>query len=223
MNRILIGALSGWQHAPRRRRCASTWFPAARAAGMEAVFLLGVQNIPASERWGDALLLPCPDAYETLPQRTRAFCRWALSADCGYAWDYLFKCDDDSFVAAERLAGYDTAGRDYIGAEWRPGVGYGSGGGGYLLSRRAAAIVTQELTQPSGAEDLLVGQVLSEAGMRLSIEPRLVPFGSMARRPRPDNDLMTVHGVEADVFLRSHSELSRELSPATPQEPAGVR
>ena len=172
--------------------------------GMDAVFLLGVPNLPAPERWGDVLLLPCPDAYDNLPQRTRWFCRWALEQP---GWDYLFKCDDDTFVAANRLTGYDAAGRDYIGAEWRTGVGYGSGGGGYLLSRKAAEIVAEKLAQPVGAEDLLVGQVLREAGIPLSIEPRFVPFGDMIRRPAFGNDLITVHGVNEDVFLRSHSEI----------------
>jgi hypothetical protein len=58
----------------------------------------------------------------------------------------------------------------------------------------------------AGAEDLLVGQVLRAQGIALAIEPRLVPFGSMEHRPKKDNDLITLHGVEAGAFLAAHAE-----------------
>ena len=156
------------------------------------------------------LALPCPDDYASLPQRTLWFCRWALEeggrGKGEGGWDYLFKCDDDTYVSIPRLLSYDLRGRDYVGAEWRPGVGYGSGGAGYFLSRRAAGLVAERLTQATGAEDLLVGQILRAAGIEFSIEPRLVPFGSIEHRPRRENDLITLHGVEADAFLAAHAE-----------------
>ncbi len=234
--RILIGALSGWKYHDRRQRCLSTWMADGDRTGVQSVFLLGCPNCTGPEELGPhALALPCPDDYPSLPQRTRWFCRWALGGkdgapaqrvggrmkdECGGMlhssfilppssfpnWDYLFKCDDDTYVSIPRLLAYDLAGRDYIGAEWRPGVGYGSGGAGYFLSRKAAGLVARELEQATGAEDLLVGEVLRAAGIRLSIDPRFVPFGSAEKRPRRDNDLITLHGVDADLFLASHAE-----------------
>ena len=100
----------------------------------------------------------------------------------------------------------ELEGRDYVGAEWRQGVGYGSGGAGYLLSRKAAELVALRLDQAAGAEDLLVGGILRAAGVELTIEPRLVPFGSMERRPRRGNDLITLHGAAAEAFLAAHAE-----------------
>jgi hypothetical protein len=149
------------------------------------------------------LVLPCPNTYPALPQRTRLFCRWAL--DSGGEWDYLLKCDSDTWVHVGRLLAYcerlsADGGCDYVGAEWRPAAGYASGGGGYLLSRRAAAVVAEKLTHATGAEDLLAGQVLRQNGIPFSIEPRFVPFGSMERRPKRTNDLITTHKVGADVF-----------------------
>lgn len=217
MSRIIIGALSGWKYHDRRQRCLTTWMRDADELDVQAVFLLGCPMIGQPEPLGlHALACPCPDEYNTLPQRTLAFCRWALGQP---NWDYLFKCDDDTYVSLPRLLAYDLAGRDYIGAEWKPGVGYGSGGGGYFLSRKAAAIVAERLTQKTGAEDLLVGKMLREAGVAFSIEPRLVPFGSMDRRPMADNDLITLHGVQADAFLASHAEtgLASTTSPAASQ------
>ena len=201
----------------------------ADALGVESVFLLGCPTAVQPERIGrHALACPCPDDYPSLPQRTLWFCRWALGAGSREqgawsktgpllaslpapssllpAWDYLFKCDDDTYVSIPRLLAYDLADRDYVGAEWRPGVGYGSGGAGYFLSRRAAFLVAEQLEHATGAEDLLVGRILRAAGIRLSIEPRLVPFGSMEHRPKKGNDLITLHGVAAEAFLAAHAE-----------------
>jgi hypothetical protein len=94
-----------------------------------------------------------------------------------------------------------------VGAEWRPGVGYASGGAGYFLSRKAAAIVAERLASyPTGAEDLLVGRVLHSAGIEFSIDPRFVPFGSPDHRPRADNDLITLHAASEELILKSHEE-----------------
>jgi hypothetical protein len=204
MARIIVGALSGLLYEDRRLRCRRTWFLDARRAGLLPVFLLGAHGEVAQPcLLDDRLLLPCPDAYDTLPQRTRWFCRWALAQT---EWEYLFKCDDDTYVAMDRLAAYDQAGRDYIGAEWSAGVNYGSGGAGYFLSRKAAEIVAERLTMETGPEDLLVGQVLHEAGISLSVEPRFVPFSHGGRRPRAHNDLITGHAFSAELFLESHAE-----------------
>lgn len=199
--RYLIGALSGWAYADRRQLCLETWFPDAEACGMDAVFLMGEPAVKRPERQGAMLFLPCPDAYRTLPQRTWWFVRWALERD---DWDYLVKCDDDTYVAASRLETYDPQGRDYIGAEWKSGVGYGSGGAGYLLSRRAVEIVAAKSLAPLGAEDQLVGLRMREHGISLAIDPRFVPWGSGERRPQAGNDLITAHKF-ADILKQTHA------------------
>ena len=211
MTRILIGALSGWKYRERRARCLATWMADGDSMGVRSVFLLGCPTEAAAEEIGcHHLALPCPDDYASLPQRTRLFCHWATGAGSreqgAKNWDYLFKCDDDTYVSIPRLLTYDLAGRDYVGAEWRPGVAYGSGGAGYFLSRKAAAIVADRLTMPTGAEDLLVGHVLRAAGIPLSIEPRFVPFGSADRRPARTNDLITCHACPA-AWQLSHAEM----------------
>lgn len=202
--KILIGALSGTQHEMRRRRCRETWIADARRFGIECVFLMGGTEFTATPiLFDDMLLLPCPNSYPALPQRTRWFCKWALEQP---NWEYLFKCDDDTYVCIERLAEYDTAGRDYIGGEWTPGVSYASGGGGYLLSRRAAEVVANRLDQTEGAEDLLVGELLKHAGMPLHLDNRFVGIGDNDRRPRSDNDTVTTHAVSSGLFVQSHRE-----------------
>jgi hypothetical protein len=247
MAQILIGALSGWKHHERRERCLATWMADAAKVGVEAVFLLGCPALAAPELIAPHhLCLPCADDYPSLPQRTLWFCRWALGerrkVEGGrrkdeippsafhlspfFDWDYLFKCDDDTYISIPRLLAFcdmDLGGRDYVGAEWRPGVGYGSGGAGYFLSRKAAGLVAQRLEQATGAEDLLVGRLLRAAGVEFSIEPRLVPFGSMEHRPKRENDLITLHGVQAGAFLAAHAETGLHAAGGMPsrgrQEP----
>src|SRR5262249_18262220 len=160
---------------------------------------LGAMEARRSERHGELLIVPGPNAAETLPQRVRALCQWALEQP---GWDYLFKCEDDTYVAAARLAAYRPAGRHYLGAEWRPGGGHSSGGGGYLLSRKAVALIAERLVHARGYEDVLVGALLREAGIPLSLEPRFVPLGSADLRPMAENDLITVHGA-SDAVLQA--------------------
>ncbi len=209
MNRIIIGALSARDYRDRRQNCIDTWVPAVRSRGIDAVFLIGEPSIDRPQSDGTNLWLPVPDDYPSLPQKTRAFCQWALDRD---DWDYLFKCDDDTAICASRLAEYDTAGKDYIGTEWRQGVEYGSGGAGYLLSRRAAEVVAGGLLHTVGPEDMLVGDVLREAGIHLHKDGRFVPWGSMEHRPAPGNDLITAHAVGRDVFEAIHRELDSPSS-----------
>jgi len=178
MNRILIGCFSGWQFPQRRLRCQKTWLadlhcgrydlpdPAPPMPVLDGVLLLGTLQAVRPERYGDYLFLPVPNPYQFLIQRTRAFCQWALEQQW---WDYLLKTDDDTRLHLGRLLHYDTKGADYIGAEWMPGVGYASGNG-YLLSRKAATVVAETMTQWEGSEDVGVGKVMRKAEIPLRID-----------------------------------------------------
>ena len=57
----------------------------------------------------------CPDDYASLPQKTRGFCRWALA---NAEFEYLFKCDDDTYICLDRLLAVPS-GLDYCG--WKLG------------------------------------------------------------------------------------------------------
>lgn len=212
MTRILIGALSGLGYRGRRDNCRASWLAdVKRFDNLSAVFLLGVgEDVKRPVYIDDVLALPCPDHYDTLPQRTNWFCRWALARD---DWDYLFKCDDDTYVCVERLAAYQPAG-DYVGTEWQAGVNYGSGGAGYFLSRRAAEIVAEHLhdvpgpeanssqgafPNQFGSEDLIVGDVLRRYGINLVKDNRFVPFKDNGE-PCRGNAIVTAHQIPNDFY-----------------------
>ncbi|MEM9658166.1 MAG: hypothetical protein AAF961_07375, partial [Planctomycetota bacterium] len=112
--RILIGVLSAVRHSQRRAACLASW--AAAVASVDLVFLLGDRDACAPRRRGRLLFLPCRDDYRSLPQKSTWFCRWAVRY---VDFDYLFRCDDDAYVAVDRLldaqftspyVGYDLGG-----------------------------------------------------------------------------------------------------------------
>lgn len=184
--KLVVGALSAKHYTERRLACSMTWH--GQTTDVACVFLIGGSEGPARLD-GDVLHLPCPDNYQALPQKTAGFCRWASDA---YDFDYLFKCDDDTYVSMPRLLEFiDSKPGDYVGVEWKPGVGYASGGAGYLLSRRAAEIVARDLNVRTGAEDVEVQKVLARAGIAFVNSPRFNPWNTAI--PRASNSLITSH------------------------------
>jgi hypothetical protein len=234
--RIMIGALSCWKYKERRDRCVETWMreedavkdtsPGERPRYLHptehtitrSVFLMGSPGLEAPELTGRYLLLPGPSDYFSLPQRTRAFCQWAISRD---DWDYLFKCDDDTYVSISRLLRYPLT-ADYIGSEWAPGVGYASGGAGYFLSRKAAEVVAEHLTQKEGPEDVYVRDALASQGIPFTRDQRFVALGNEELRPRADNDLITLHRVPPDLFYKTHQECTSLKTPCLPRSETPV-
>jgi hypothetical protein len=193
-----IGALSGWKdkYRQRRERCRELW--ASRA------FMVFILNTPCAdniELMGDCLHIPGDDDYKYLTPRVLKFFRWALAQ--GVAIDGLWKMDDDTDVDLDRLRTYDTAGADYIGAEWLPGYGkerfgvtYASGGAGYFLSHRAVEVVAAyDGILPTIYEDVNVGWILQEHGIYLRVDQEsFVPKGRFAgEHPGVGNNYATIH------------------------------
>src|SRR5438309_346808 len=100
-------------------------------------FVLGAgsQYLTIGER-NDELILPVRDDYVALPVKMRAAFRWAVENE----YDYVFKCDRDTFIHADRLLAsareHFEAGHDFVGLVGNPGDCCG-GGAGYWLSRNA--------------------------------------------------------------------------------------
>ncbi|HEY2251916.1 MAG TPA: alpha-1,2-fucosyltransferase [Planctomycetaceae bacterium] len=199
MNNLLICVLSCQPYVERRARCLGTWVSETRQSGIDVVFVIGSPAAQRPQRDGELLIVPSADDYASLPDKVREMCRWALDeTDC----DWLFKCDDDTYVRSDRLLAVDVRGHDYVGAEWTPGAGYASGGAGYLLSRRSLRIVAETISQaaceayPPGAEDLLVGRCLKQAGVPLCIDQRFIAYGDDTLRPQPHNQLISAHACQ---------------------------
>ena len=192
---ILIGCLSAWKYPKRRQRVLETWMrevqeyhlgalASCTTPRVDAVLLMATMHAIQAERHGNYLFLPVLEGYQFLPQKTCAFCRWALTQP---DWDFLLKTDDDTRLDVDRLLDYDPHGADYIGPEWKDGVGYGSGNG-YILSRRAAMVVAANVLEWEGCEDVLVGHHLREAEITLTVDnEHFKVLTENNETPGPDN------------------------------------
>ncbi len=83
----------------------------------------------------DEVLLDVPDDYQNLVLKSRFIFEWAHERE----YDYVFKCDDDTFVIPDRLLSSDFRKHDYTGeARVLDGLGrFICSGGGYWLSEKS--------------------------------------------------------------------------------------
>jgi hypothetical protein len=232
--RVLIGILSCHQRTPGPQAQRRTWLKDAVRLAIEYRFFLGAPQQPIpfdprrpesarieSERiirpLPDQVFLDVPDTYAQLPQKTRAMIRWAY--DKGY--DFLFKCDDDTFVHAERLLQSDFSKHDYSGFARTTSVfgagkevTHAQGGAGYWLSRKAMALILKYDFTMEGAEDINVARVLFTLGIPPVHDPRYQP--SMATIPMPLNNQITAHDCSVEDFYEIHQRFQFDPSASRP-------
>lgn len=188
--RVLVGVCSCRKNAAQRYAIRRTW--AKTIPGQVRVeFFVGAGPQPCEAGVWE---LACEDSYEALPSKVQAFMAWALGEP---EWDFLFKCDDDTYVALERLQTLLT-GADFMGSADTAGSGFASGGGGYLISRRCAQIIAEADAAPAGAEDVWVSGQLRQAGIRL--EPSRWLQMDHRVLPGPQNDLVTAHWCSPETM-----------------------
>jgi hypothetical protein len=204
---LIVGVLSCEKTTDRRNACRVTWVKDLNSLGIRCYFLVG--NPEQDEEFiikDDVLYLKCPDTYKHLPQKTHLFCKWAMSQE----FDYLLKCDDDSYVYANTLNNYTLA-YDYIGTF---SAGHYFSGAGYFLSRKAAAIIASEMTEKEGAEDKLCGYHLDLHGkdIKWRKEKRIKGWGSnLSDDEQRLHDPSTIldHYNRKELMFKKHA-ISRE-------------
>ena len=206
--KLVIGLLSCSKHDDRDELVRLTWKKKATELAISVYFLRGGAAEFCQD--GDTLYFPVPDDYICLPQKTRAWMKWAVENTDASA---VFKADNDSWVCAERLLDFATknANLDLWGNE--PGGrfrGYPSGGGGYGVSRRAASVLAEYMDAPSGAEDVIATQVLKAHGIRPFFpKPRkFISWGidALDRRPHPTNSIITTHQISNELWHKIYQE-----------------
>jgi len=109
-----------------------------------------------------------------LPEKTYKMLKMSLD----HEWDFLFKCDDDTYVSFNKLvkllSKYDFTQDLYIGRQIVNPFPYGQGGAGYILTRSAVKkclhsleLFYQDRSKNKVAEDYSVGLALSMDGVPL--------------------------------------------------------
>lgn len=149
--------------------------------------------------------LDVPDDWDGLPQKTQAVCRWAAERD----YDFLFKCDTDSYVHVPRLLGSGFEKYHYSGccgetANVYPDACFPANGGGYWLSRRSFEYLAENMNLGLGknCEDWCVFlSLMKGAGIFVHHDPRY-----RANRPTPrqgpsdDNDYIILHDAGEETL-----------------------
>lgn len=187
---ILVGICSGRNYHERRQACRETWLTHPEP-GVTCTFFIGAGNgtPEPDEHREDMLVLPAPDDYNHLPAKVMAFFCHALEH---YDFQWLFKCDDDTYIDLQRLPGLPQDGIDHMGNRMYEHRYEVSGGAGYFLSRAIVEkLVADNSFPPTGAEDVLVTQAVVRQKGKVVFTNRL-NFACDAY-PLPNNDLVTAH------------------------------
>ena len=190
---ILVGICTCANTEKKRETVRKTWM-AQSVPGIECRFFLGRRETPEKEE--DVIALWVNDDYDHLPEKVLAFFRYAL--EC-YDFDWLFKCDDDTYVALDRLAALVDDRYDLIGDSSLKAKGAPSGRAGYFLSRSMVEKIVAYSDIPStGAENLIFGELALRLGARTLASNRLnmnsIPY------PMKDNDVVTAHWCPPEHF-----------------------
>ena len=182
--KILVGICSCRAYAEKRKAVRETWLSRS-AAGIECCFFVGGGKPIVDE--SDTVVLDCDDSYEYLPQKVLAFFKHALETS---DFEWLFKCDDDTYVMLDRLRSLAQEEYGIVGDEHIARRGSPSGGSGYLLSRQVVEKIAGDPSLPSrGAEDIIIGEAAIHFGAKPMISKQLhwdaIPY------PRASNDMIT--------------------------------
>jgi hypothetical protein len=158
----------------------------------------------------DEVVLQVPDDYFHLVFKVRKMHQWALD----HGFEYVYKCDVDTYVDLERLMRSGFEQHDFTGWQSSPQHPVVAGGGGYWLSRRALQVSAAAPIQV-WAEDHWISNSLCHVAIPLHNDTRYSDE-VVTRR----NNLISTHvGFKAgyqpsmmyDVHHRQDEKLPRVL------------
>ena len=194
--RILIIILSAHCFAERRASVRQTWLTRL-PPNMTARFVVG--DGPKIEE-PDVWQVPAGDNYFN-QDKLRLALRYAVGHGAPM-FDYLFKCDDDTYLVPERLESAITDVEvhqpHYIGRRCGINNDYCHGGAGYLLSRWMVCALCHA---PATTEDSEDGWV----GLRCRAVTALVDCQRFCDKPTEwptqRNDLITTHQLRTPELM----------------------
>jgi hypothetical protein len=195
---ILVAICSCQKYSGKRKVIGDTWLSEC-VDNVTPVFFVGGEQ----ECWTDpqTVMVEAPDDYAHLPLKIRKFFEFSLR---NFDFDWIFKCDDDTYVALDRLHSLLSPDHDIIGSPYLEERGSPSGGAGYFLSRAMVEELLADASLPCvGDEDVIHGEAVIRYGAKPLSTPRLKMDAS--NFPRPDNDIVTAHWCSAERLEIIHS------------------
>jgi hypothetical protein len=203
--RVLVGICTAQAYVSRRQAVRETWL-ARDVEGVHAVFFHGKTPDP-TENPADTIELNVADEYNFLPAKVLAFFRHALEH---YDFEWIFKCDDDTYLAMDRLLSMLDENYGLVGDAMLGGRGAPSGGAGYLLSRKTVEqLVALDDVAETGPEDLIIGRLaVNRLGIPFLVSKRLC--SDYSRIPRKDNDFVSAHWCSPQKMRIVHALYTEE-------------
>ncbi|SDR39609.1 hypothetical protein SAMN05444161_3475 [Rhizobiales bacterium GAS191] len=207
----LIIAVTGCRRTVARMEAVRATWASHIVADVDVLYFVGS---------GDALVpewlteLDAPDDYASLPIKIHRIHQW-LS---GRAFDWVFKCDDDTYVVVDRLLAElpRLRPKDFLGsASFFPH--FASGGAGYLMHREASNCLAREPVPCPAPEDVYFTQRLRSLGYTFRSTPRLRCDSRYGDEPTRDNDIISCHWLDPLGMRRLHDAFlcrPRERIPA---------
>lgn len=195
---ILVGICSCVSAKEKRNAVRDTWLQH-QEKGIKCQFFVG-GTVPLADEKKDTVVLNVPDGYDELPEKVRAFMLYALA---NYDFDWLFKCDDDTYLRLDRLAEladpqYDLIGDAMVERRLSPG-----GGSGYFLSRRMVQKIIEIPNFPKiGPEDIIIGELAYKLGGKMHHTHRL--FTNNTTFPAENNDMVSAHWCSPELLRGIH-------------------
>lgn len=200
--RVLVAIVSCARDRESHELIRQTW---AKDAPVDCFFFVG-RDCKVDRL--DEIPLDVPDDWNGLPEKTREICRYAVRND----YDFLFKCDTDSYVSLPRLLASGFEKYHYSGccgeqANIYPDACFPANGGGYWLSRRSLEYLAGNMNLGLGknCEDWCVFlSLMKGAGIFVHHDPRyqanrVIP----GQAPAPDNDYIILHDSGANSLRNS--------------------
>ena len=169
---------------------------------VEIVYFVG-RGAAAMPDW--VTQLDAPDDYDALPIKVHAMHNWLRERP----FDWLLKCDDDSFVVADRAhaVAQGMAPDSFLGPpDYYPH--FAAGGGGYVMTRAASRQLADDPEPPRGAEDVHYSHRLMALGYALCASSRLRHNSRDEDLPRPGNDIATCHWMSPARLRERHDEMA---------------
>jgi hypothetical protein len=204
-NKIIILILSGKDNKDRRDAQRQTWL---KNTNIPYKFVLGNEADILEAQEPDILWTDSPD--DNLPRKLISAYQRVSDR---YDFDYIFTCDDDTYVVVERLLDCGFENHMYMGTRWK---NHAEGGAGFFLSRETIERFTQVpldhliLTGPS---DVAIGNLAKMYTVNLHEDNRFVQGHSSIKRhgelPMPFNDKITSHYLGPELMHKVHTQFTR--------------
>ncbi|MEI7911503.1 MAG: hypothetical protein WCK77_17860 [Verrucomicrobiota bacterium] len=183
--RILIAICSCHGNTRQRQAVRKSWFPQA-VPGIKASFVVGQGGSGEVEQ--DTIQVDAADEPGQNAMKIKAYFRHALEKE---DFEWLFLCEDDTYVAVDRLAGLTDGKADMVITAAKL---QGGGGAGCLLARgTVAAIAGDESCNPPGTGISAIIRMASAAGAVAKCSQHLSP--KISEVPQWENDQVSCHPV----------------------------